>query len=453
MKNHRVITTIIGLLLLSTVVLSLVSPAQAFEFEGGDKVVIAAGEVIKDDLYVGANFIEVKGTIKGDLIAFGTTILIAPEGVIEGDLMGAGQSVVISGKVMDDVRIAGAVLTLNEDGLIVDDLVAVGYSLETKSGSNIGGDLLFMGAQAQLAGGVEGNVEVNAGGVELNGSIGGDVKTDVGSPGDVAPVTPFQFMPNLPPLPSVPGGLTFGSDTQIGGDLTYTSPQKADVPSWAVDGDIEYEETVLPVQAPEDREPEPTTGEKVWKSFLGQLRRLISLLLVGLLIVWLFPNCIEQTVARLQAKPWQSLGWGALVYFGFYFLIIGLAIIVVILTILFGLMTLAALAWLIFGVGFVSILNLVLAFFIATAFITKIVVSYFVGRLILERFKSDGSLSMYWSFILGVVIFVILTAIPYIGWLINLLVIIFGLGALFLLIKDKVTRQEMLPAEKTVKPE
>ncbi len=60
---------------------------------------------------------------------------------------------------------------------------------------------------------------------------------------------------------------------------------------------------------------------------------------------------------------------------------------------------------------------------------------------------------VFWSFILGVVIFVILTAIPYIGWLFNLLVIIFGLGALFLLIKDKITRQEMLPAEDTVKPE
>jgi hypothetical protein len=178
---------------------------------------------------------------------------------------------------------------------------------------------------------------------------------------------------------------------------------------------------------------------------------LISLLIVGLLAVWLLPNFIEQTTAQLQAKPWPSLGWGVLVYFGFYFLVMVILILTIILTVLFGVLTLAGVAWLIFGVGIVTIINLILAFVIATAFLTKIIISYLAGRLILERLKPEWALSIFWSFILGVIIFVILTAVPYVGWIINLAVIFFGLGALFLLGKDRFIKPEASEVKKSAK--
>ena len=105
--------------------------------------------------------------------------------------------------------------------------------------------------------------------------------------------------------------------------------------------------------------------------------------------------------------------------------------------VIFSIITLTAIAWLIFGIGFVTIINLVLAFVISTAFLTKIFVSYLVGRLILERVKSDQALSMYWSFIVGLLVFIILTSIPYLGWIVNLGVIFFGLGAITLWIKER----------------
>ena len=60
-------------------------------------------------------------------------------------------------------------------------------------------------------------------------------------------------------------------------------------------------------------------------------------------------------------------------------------------------------------------------------------VSFVAGRFILERIKADWAKSRYWPMILGVILFAILAAIPYLGWLIAVIVILFGLGALFLL--------------------
>ncbi len=445
----------IKLILLSTVTLSMFAlsialPVKAFEFKSGDIVVIESGEVVEDDLYVGAATIEVNGTIKGDLVAFGSNIILGPDGVIEEDLIAAGQSVVINGEVGDDARLAGAILNLGENAGVGDDLVGFGYSLETESSSVVGGDLLFMGAQSLLAGDVAGNVKIGVGGVELNGEIAGDVELEFGAPGDTSPFSPFQFIPNMPAVPVVAGGLTIGPDTLIGGDLIYKAPEESDVPSWAVGGEVEFEE-VAPVDASVEIEQEPTTGEKVWNWFLVNLRRLISFLLIGLILIWLLPNFVEQVSANLNAKPWHSLGWGVLLYFGFFFLVFVILMLTIVLVIVFLLITLAAIAWLIFGLGFVTIINLMLAFYISTAFLSKIFVSYLAGRLILERLKPDWALSIYWSFITGLIVFIILTSIPYLGWIINLGVIFFGLGAIILWIKDRLFPPETAPAAKPAK--
>jgi cytoskeletal protein CcmA (bactofilin family) len=435
-KKSRTILILLSTVTLSIFALSFALPVKAFEFKGGDIVVVESGEVIEDDLYVGAATVEINGTIKGDLIAFGSNIIIGAEGIIEEDLIAAGQSVIVNGEVKDDARLAGAILSLGENAKVGDDLVGAGYSLETKPSSLVGGDLLFMGAQSLLTGDIEGNVQIGAGGVELDGKIAGNVELEVGAPGDVTPFSPFQFIPNMPPVPVVPGGLTVGPDTEINGDLMYKAPEESDVPSWAVGGEVEFEEAI-PVDITVESEQEPTTGEKVWNWFLVNLRRLISLLIIGLILVWLIPNLIEQVSANLGAKPWHSLGWGVLLYFGFFFLIFVILMLTIILMVIFSIITLTAIAWLIFGIGFVTIINLVLAFVISTAFLTKIFVSYLVGRLILERVKSDQALSMYWSFIVGLLVFIILTSIPYLGWIVNLGVIFFGLGAITLWIKER----------------
>ena len=102
-KTQKILSLFTMLALLS---LALVTPALAFEGRDGDKVVIAADEVIDDDLYVGANEFILDGTVTGDLIVGGTIITI--NGTVEGDLWAAGQVIIVNGTVKDDARIAGA---------------------------------------------------------------------------------------------------------------------------------------------------------------------------------------------------------------------------------------------------------------------------------------------------------------------------------------------------------
>jgi len=87
MKHKRTIQRIAGILILGLIVLMLASPAQAFELISGDRVVIEQGQVIDDDLYVGANVFILQGTIQGDLVAAGSVIVIAPSGIVTGDVL------------------------------------------------------------------------------------------------------------------------------------------------------------------------------------------------------------------------------------------------------------------------------------------------------------------------------------------------------------------------------
>ncbi|HEX9388807.1 MAG TPA: polymer-forming cytoskeletal protein, partial [Anaerolineales bacterium] len=132
--------------------LTFITPAYAFDGRSGDKVVIEAGEVINDDLYIAAQEFVLDGTVNGDLIVFAQTVTI--NGKVDGDLMAAAQTVAVNGEVTGSIRMAGSVLLVGEKASIGTDVVSAGYSLESKQGSSIGQDLIYGGAQILLAGDV-----------------------------------------------------------------------------------------------------------------------------------------------------------------------------------------------------------------------------------------------------------------------------------------------------------
>lgn len=444
MQNKIMLKWLSSMLLLVTLLLSTTSSASAVEIRTDDNVDIPAGEVIDDDLYIFAETITVNGTIRGDLIAFGATITIGPEAVVEGDVMSAGQSVIINGTVEDDTRIAGAALTLGNSGQIGDDLIAAGYSLETEPGSTIGGSLFYAGGQALLAGDIVEEATVNTSSLQLNGAVGGNVQVEVGAAEDVPPFSPLMFIPNMPAVPSVPGGLTIGSDAKIEGDLVYTAPVDTDIPAGTVAGAVNHQ---VPIIREGEAEPEPTTAERAFNWLFRLLRTFLTLLLIGLLLVWLLPSYTRQTVDQLKTRPLPSLGLGLVTFFGFFLVIFILVFVIVLVSILLGLVTLGGLLRSTAAVGAFTTFGLVLAFLIATSYVSKILVSYLGGRMILTRLNPAWKDSRFWPLIVGLVIFVILAAIPYLGWLINFVVILFGLGALVLFINELIRRKPETPVE------
>ncbi len=425
MKTTHKFLALFSLIALLTV--AVATPVLAFDGRGGDVIVIEADEVIEDDLYVGAESFTLEGTVKGDLFVAGSTIVI--NGTVEGDLVAAGQSVVINGVVTDDARIAGAALQLGSDATVGDDLIAAGASLETRAGSVVEGEMVYMGGQALLAGDVAGDVMIGSGALELVGDFGGDITAEVGEKTEGAP-SPSMYMSNTGiAVPNVQPGLTIDDDAKIKGDLTYTQTVDIDIPSGVVSGEVTRNEPVVDqrvVVTP------PTAGELAVTWVLDLLRSIVTLILFGLLLAWLVPSFIKSLTDKMQAQPAASLGWGVVAYAAFFFALLVLLVTMIVGAIVFGAITLGGVSGTIVWVGLLLLFAGILGFVLVTAFLTKIVVAWLGGKWILGRFNPSLAEHKFWPLVLGAVIVALLIKLPLIGWLIGLVVMFLGLGALWL---------------------
>ena len=425
---------------LFTLALFFVPTALAGETRSGGTVEIKQGEIVPDDLYVFANDVLVNGTIQGDLLSFSTRVVIGPTGVIEGDLISAGQALELQGIVGDDARVAGAVLTVGQGAVIGDDLMSAGYSLETKPGSQVGGNLTFAGYQALLAGSVVSDLLFGGNSLSLQGSVGGDAAVETGSATANMPFSPFMFIPGMPAVPTVPPGLTIGADASIGGSLVYEAPQEASIPEDAVAGEVEYTQ-VTPEPRPSEGEPEVRrepvstsmrviTAVAIWGRNL--LRNLMSLLIVGLLVAWWYPRLLSGSGEALKIRPWASLGVGILTGIAFWLIMPVLTMVLLGIVILLGLFSLGGLALPAVMIMLLILSVISLAFLISGSYFSKLIISQVLGQLILQGFKSPAADGRFWPWLIGLAIFIILRSIPYVGWIVNILAVLFGLGAFVL---------------------
>ncbi len=419
----------------------LVPAAFAFEDRAGDNIVIGEDEVIDDDVYGGANYFTVNGTIKGDLVVGAQTVVI--NGTVEGDVIVMAQSVTINGTVGDDVRVGAAALIIGKDAQIGDDVLAGAYSLETNSGSTIGGSVGFGGFQALFAGDVAEDILVGANGLELHGLVGGDVKAEVGTADGAPPFNPFTGTPGMPAIPAVGAGLTLGPDAQIEGSLEYTSVSEFTIDIGKVSGGVQHTVPQIDPQTPsvvqEVRNP-------IVDRLLDNLQRLVTLILLGLLVAWLIPTWFQRLGGKLETKPFPSLGWGTVIYFGFPIAAMILFGVAILLGLFFAFIRLGglggALIWLSIGIivaGFVL-------FVLALLYLTKLVVGYAVGKWILTKLSPAAAEKVIWPLLLGVLIVVILIALPWVGWLFNFVVTLLGLGTLWLLVQDMGTQPADAPS-------
>ena len=428
---HRFLS---ALSLLALLLLTFTTPALAFDGRGGDNIVIKAGEVIEDDLYVGANTFVLEGTIKGDLIVFAQSITI--NGTVEGDLIAAGQAVVINGTVTDDARIAGAGLQLGSGASIGGDLVAGGASLEAKSGSRVDGELVAGAGQALLAGLVAKDVLVGTSALVLRGEFAGDMQAYVDITEGTESNPPMNmYMTNMPiSLPSVQPGFTITDEARIAGDLTYSSTIDLTFPSTAVVGEVKRIEPVAGPEAVRPAPPAPTEKAVTWS--LDLLRTIITLILFGLLLGWLLPSFMKNLMDKLQAQPAASLGWGIVAYAAFFFALLLTVVAMIIGGVVFGFLTLGGITGTIIWVGILAIFELIVAFVLITAFLTKILVGWLSGRWIITRLNPALAEHRFWPLALGVAMVALVIALPFVGWLFGLIVMFLGLGALWIWGRD-----------------
>lgn len=438
MKNRSFFTKIGLIAMLILISLAFVPAAYAADGRGGDRVVIPSNQVIDDDLYVGANDFVLDGTVKGDLIVAARTVTI--NGTVEGDLWAAAQSVIINGVVKDDVRIAGAVLTLGPEAQVGSDALGAGYSFESQQGSQIGRDLVVGSYQTLMAGDLARNAYLSSNSIAIEGTVDGNVRAQLGDSRNTNNNTAY-FMPNMPPVPYVPSGLTIGENARINGDLSYVSREPAIIPSGGVSGQVQQTQPVQPVQEPRTVNVMPPAV--TW--FLNTVRQFVTLIVVGLLLVWLVPNWILKPAEKLQAQPGPSLGWGTVMLVIFPFAVLLLIGVVILLAVLTVGLTLGSLTGAVLSLGGSGVISLVVAFGLVVTYLAKIVVSYLIGAFVLKLINPEIIAKPIWSLLLGIVILTILLAIPFLSWFFDLVIAILGLGTLFLLWRDRSTPATLTP--------
>lgn len=423
------------------------TPAHAFDGRGGDRVIIEAGEVINDDLYVGAQEFVLDGTVNGDLIVFAQNVTI--NGKVDGDLMAAAQTVAVNGEVTGSIRMAGSILLVGEKASIGTDVVSAGYSLESEPGSTIGQDVVYAGGQVLLAGDVARNVQVGTGAFELRGNVGGDVNAEVGD-ADQGPSgpPPAMFMPQSPiAAPNVRPGLRIDSSASVAGDLKHTQSKEVTIPGGVVSGKVTRTAPTGDRTAPR----EETAAQKIAKWGLNFIRDSITLILIGLSLLWLFPFFIRGLSDQLQAKPLPSLGWGAVAWAAFFFVLLSIITVTIIGALLFGVLTLGQLTGTVIGLGSLTLFGLVIGFVLVTTFVAKVVFGAALGKWIFKSANSPLAEHRYWPMVVGVLITlaaIALLSFPLIpgilGWLLNFAIVLLGLGALWLWGRERMVRKPAL---------
>lgn len=416
---------LLGLLLVLSCLAVAATLLAEVERRAEDTVVVGPGEVVPDDLYAAGETVRIEGTVLGDLVAVGREVIV--EGTVEGDLLAAGQSVTVTGTVGDDVRIAGQILRLGPEARVGDDLVAAGFSLEAEPGSVLGGTAVVFGYQALLAGEVGEGMRGALAALELAGPILGDVEVEVGAEGDAAPV----FWPTPVPVPSVRPGLTLADGARIGGDLSYESPDPGEIASGAeVAGEVTHREVAAPGKE------RPSAAERAGDA----LRRLVALLLVGGLLLLVAPGWTAGLADAVRAKPLPALGWGVVFLAASLATALVLALAIALLAAVLGVATLTGLVMAVVGTGILAELGLVIGVLLVCAYLPPVVVGLAGGRMALIRSGPRGASPAagasrgrgFAAFALGALVLVLLGLVPILGRLVGILVLLLGLGALWL---------------------
>lgn len=400
---------LVGGLVLLALLLSPTPRAAATDFRQGETIVIAAGEVIDDDLFVSASTIEINGTVKGDLIASGSVVVI--NGTVEGSTAAGGQSVSVNGTINGSLYTGGYDVQLNDGATIGRNLYFGGFSLGIHPGATVQRDVLATGYQVQIDGNVEGDVLVSVSALAVNGRVGGDLRGGVSS-ATGGPTPPMLGVPDT--VTVLPPGLDIGSQSTIGGNMTVAAEQV----STGVD----------PEQSPVQRIILPRLGE------------FLAIVIVGGLLLRFGRGILEEVVAALRAQVLPGVGWGCVTAVAVPFVLLVAAVVVFLTTLLGGLVTFGQLVNELGALGGVTIAFALVTFLVFVSIITKVIVSQLVGDALLDRFAAGmapGLRKRFLALVVGALLYELLRAVPILGPAVALVTILLGLGAIWLTLRER----------------
>ena len=366
---------------LASLAFLFVAPAAAqdehpMKSDTEELVSLPAGAVIDKDYFAYGERVEISGTVNGDVYVAGGQVLV--DGRINGDLLAAGGTVTISGSVSQDVRVAGGQIAVN--GEIGRNLTVAGGNVELNESAGVKGGLVAAGGRVRLAAQVGNDARVAAGSVTVSGPVNGD-------------------------LQAAAGDVRLTAKAAVSGDLTYWSQKTASIDPGATVGGVVTRKTM-----PEFPGPRAGTlfGVLAGIVLVAKLVSFVSTLILGLLFMYFLPRYTQSTVSTLRKRPWASLG------VGFVALVITPVVALMLLITVLG----------------TPLALMVTALYLTAIYLVRVFVIVWAGTVLFAwRGKKVREV---WALVIGLLVYSVLTLIPFIGGFVTLFVILFGLGAALL---------------------
>ncbi|HJN62066.1 MAG TPA: hypothetical protein QGH92_00480 [Candidatus Parcubacteria bacterium] len=372
--------------IISLTALPLISGASIEDSK--QNIYVGSEEVIKGNFIKAGEVIDFDGQAQKDVIIAGGSINIT--GPVKGDVLVAGGTVRIKGDVTGNIRVVGGTVEVNSK--VGKNVSLFGGTVVIGEDAEVGWDVLSFAGNIEIRGKVGGDVRGGGGAVLLANEIGGNVDLKIDAE---------------------EGHLVLYHQADIKGDLTYTASTKAEIKEGAkIGGETIYKESILPVI--------PIKQDFGISSFIGKIMALFALLIIGLIIILLAPKTSKSIGKRMVDKPWDSLGWGVV-----YLIITPVILFLVAITVIGIPLSLIA-----------------LAVYLISLYLTKIFIGIVLGQKLLEWAGKKKEVSLVWTMILGVVVFSILTGLPFLGGIIAFLGICWALGAMVEIKKQTCKRIE-----------
>lgn len=404
-----------------TLLLVRAGPAHAMQTSSGASVTIPAGQVISDDLLVMATDFTLDGTIEGDLIVLAKTVTI--NGTVEGDILAVASSAEISGRVGDDVRMAAAFTVLGADSRVADDMLIATVGLQQLEGSEIGGDLSYVGIYGLLAG-VVGAGSMTSQEEQPSKTMGG-VGRGLAARGETVFAALWRNAVHH-------GSAVRGASGRAAGETITGRAAARSAPSGS--GASSAAEGLTTVQDVEADGQAAQAGK--WLADL--IRRFVALLFFGLAFVRLAPRRANRSADLIGAHPFKSLLWGlvsvpTLVMIG---LIITFGSVVAV--VVERALTLNDLVGLTILAGITAMMMLVVVGIALVSYMAFVVVGMWLGRLPVRKGGTHSNVlaNPYVQVSIGTLVVAILTALPYVGLALAVVTALLGLGSLWLLWRD-----------------
>jgi hypothetical protein len=367
---------------------------------------LASGETVENDILLNGTDVALNGTVAGDVLAVGRNVVIS--GDVQGSMVVLAENVVLNGQVEGSVYSIAVSFNMLSGSSIGRSLYYLGISLVTEKESEIGRDLTAVTLGARLAGAVGRNTKAIIGLLEIG-------KLIVDQVNEVTTGKPLPVPEASSAAPQKPSTTVFAAS--IGPIGNSRSSQR----------------TVSQEDPPgEDLQQEDGQTNSFGDWLIQRLRELVTYLLIGGLLIWLFPNLLDNWANQVRKKPLAAGGWGLVAYIVGFIAHVIFFLLILVVGISFAVVTLWGLAWAWWSVGFSSLALTFSLFLVAIAYISKIIVAYLLGKLIFERFASRPDMRKPWPLLVGLAIYVLLCGIPYLGWVISLVVTFLGLGAIWL---------------------